>query len=168
MRADRRTEAAALWIAVCAVVCIGTAAAAIGGDATEQLDPFAQATGADAACPEARPPLLTAQEAQAESHARVERGTRCAMEGTCEPGGAYRGDGELNERVRAIIASDRRFADTSIWLTTSRRWVTLEGCVRNAAQRRALIDLVRKSPGVERVFDELRVGPRPAPARGRP
>jgi len=153
---------------VCTVACIGTASAAIGGEATEQLDPFAQATGADAACPEARPPLLTAQEAQAESHARVERGTRCAMEGTCEPGGAYRGDGELNERVRAIIASDRRFADTSIWLTTSRKWVTLQGCVRNAAQRRALIDLVRKSPGVERVFDELSVGPRRAPARARP
>ena len=112
------------------------------------------------ACPIARaqsPPLLTEQEARAESHVRVERGTRCAMEGTCEPGGAYRHDPELNEQVRALIAADRRFTDTSVWLTTSRRWVTLRGCVRSAAQRRALNAAVTKAPGVERVFDELAV-----------
>lgn len=127
-----------------------------------QLDPFAQATSGSPGCPAQRPPVLTEQEARAESHARVERGTRCAMEGTCEPGGAYRRDPELNERVRALLAGDRRFADTSVWLTTSRRWVTLRGCVRSTTERRALVAAVAKAPGVERVFDELTVA-RPKP-----
>jgi osmotically-inducible protein OsmY len=77
------------------------------------------------------------------------------MEGTCEPGGAYRRDPEINERVRALIAGDRRFSDTSVWLTTSRKWVTLRGCVRRTAQHRALVAAVTKVTGVERVFDEL-------------
>jgi len=139
------------------VALAGAAALAAAAQSTVQLDPFAQATAGLADCPPRSPPLLTEQEARAESHARVERGIRCAMEGTCEPGGAYRHDPELNEQVRALLATDRRFVDTSVWLTTSRRWVTLRGCVRSAAQRRALNAAVTKAPGVERVFDELAV-----------
>jgi len=130
-----------------------------------QIDPFGQATAGFAACPAVRPRLLTPEEMRVEAHARVERGTRCAMEGTCEPGGAYKRDPELNEQVRAAIAADRRFADTSVWVTTSRKWATLEGCVRTAAQRSALVRFVTKLPGVERVFDELRVGARQASPR---
>src|SRR6188472_514337 len=102
-----------------------------------QLDPFAQATSSAHDCPDPPPPLLTEQEARAEAHVRVERGTRCAMEGTCEPGGAYRRDPEINEAVREIVAADKRFATSSVWLTTSRGWVTLQGCVRDKAQRAA-------------------------------
>jgi osmotically-inducible protein OsmY len=79
------------------------------------------------------------------------------MEGTCEPGGAYRRDPEINEAVRMAVAGDQRFADTSVWLTTSRRWVTLEGCVRNRAQRAAIVRFVARQPRVERVFDELSI-----------
>ncbi len=129
--------------------------------AITQLDPFAQATHGDSHCPEQRPPLLTAEEARVEAHVRVERGLRCAMDGTCEAGGAYRRDAEINERVRTTIAADHRFADTSVWVTTTRKWVTLQGCVRNATQHRSLVKLVQSSPNVERVFDELKVGPRP-------
>ena len=96
---------------------------------------------------------------------RVERGLRCAMEGKCEAGGAYKRDPEVNERIRALIAGDVRFADTSIWVTTTRKWVTLEGCVRSAAQRKALVALISKQPDVERVFDELSTGLPKKPAR---
>ncbi|HET7095879.1 MAG TPA: BON domain-containing protein [Casimicrobiaceae bacterium] len=123
-----------------------------------QLDPFARATSGFAACPEQAPPLLTAEAARVESHVRVERGLRCAMEGKCEPGGAYKRDPEVNERIRGLIAGDARFADASIWVTTTRKWVTLEGCVRSTAQRKALLALVSKQPDVERVFDELSTG----------
>lgn len=123
-----------------------------------QLDPFAQATSGYLGCPDVSPPLMTPQEAQTNAHARAERGTRCAMEGTCEPGGAYRRDPEINEKMRGLIAGDARFADTSVWVTTTRKWVTLEGCVRSAAQRKALVAFVGKQTDVERVFDELRVG----------
>jgi hypothetical protein len=124
-----------------------------------QLDPFARATHGFAACPDQPPPLLTPEQARVESHVRVERGLRCAMEGKCEPGGAYKRDPEVNDRMRALIAGDARFTDTSIWVTTSRKWVTLQGCVRSAAQRKTLVSFIAKQPDVERVFDELRTGP---------
>jgi hypothetical protein len=125
-----------------------------------QLDPIAQATSGDAACPVQPPPLLTQQQARVEAHVRVERGLRCAMEGKCEAGGAYRRDPEINARIRDLIAADRRFAATSVWVTTSRKWVTLQGCVRTGAQRKALVAFVAHAPDVERVFDELRVANR--------
>jgi hypothetical protein len=133
------------------------APAAVGGDLV-QLDPFGQATAGFAACPPARPHLLTLEESRTEAHVRIERGTRCALESTCEPGGAYKRDPEINEQVRAAIAVEHRFADTSVWVTTSRKWATLEGCVRTSAERAALVRFVTKLPNVERVFDELRVG----------
>jgi hypothetical protein len=71
---------------------------------------------------------------------------RCAMEGTCEPGGAYKRDPEINERVRTAVAADARFAGTSVWVTTTRKWVTLQGCVRTPVQRRALVRFVRAQP----------------------
>jgi osmotically-inducible protein OsmY len=136
------------------VVAFATIAAA--GELT-QLDPFAQATSGNKACPAVKPRMYATEEAGAQAHARAERGTRCAMEGTCEPGGAYRRDPEINEAVRAAIAADKRFADTSVWVTTSRRWVTLEGCVKSDAQRARLVKFVGALPRVERVFDSLTV-----------
>lgn len=136
---------------------IGAAGSLVFAQALVQLDPFAQATHGHPACPEQRPPVMTAEEARTEAHIRVERGTRCAMEGTCEPGGAYRHDPEINARVRDLIAADPRYAGTSVWVTTTRQWVTLQGCVLRKAQRRGLVGLVSRAAGVTRVFDELRV-----------
>jgi hypothetical protein len=144
-----RIVVALLALAVCTV----TVAA---GDRV-QLDPFARATRGDARCPVQPPPLLSAEQARSEAHVRVERGTRCGMDGSCEPGGAYRRDPEVNDEVTKAISGDKRFADTSVWVTTTRKWVTLQGCVRSAAQRRALVQLAKKQPRVERVFDELKV-----------
>ena len=127
-----------------------------------QLDPFTQATNGMPSCPTIVPRLYSPDEMRTEAHARSERGTRCALEGTCEPGGAYKRDGEINEQVRAEIAADKRYADTSVWVTTSRKWVTLKGCVRTKAHQREIIALVRHQAYVERVFDELTVGNRPA------
>ena len=135
-----------------------TACASARAEDKVQLDPFAQATHGFGACPEQPPPLLAPEQARVEAHVRVERGLRCAMEGTCEPGGAYKRDPEINERMRAVIAGDPRFADASVWVTTSRKWVTLQGCVRSAAQRKSLVALIAKQQGVERVFDELSIG----------
>ena len=136
--------------------------APVGAEELVQLDPFAQATGGHPNCVAPAPPLLTREQVERGAHARAERGTRCAMEGKCEPGGAYRRDPEINEAVRAAIASDPRFASSSVWLTTSRGWVTLQGCVRDAAQRAALVEVVKSVPRVVQVFDETR-----APAKRR-
>jgi BON domain len=126
-------------------------------DEPVQLDPFAQATAGIPACPVVKPRLYTTEEMRIEAHSRIEKGTRCALDGTCEPGGAYKRDAEINERVRQAVASDKRFADTSIWVTTSRKWVAVKGCLRTRAQQRALTKFVAEIPGVERVFDELKV-----------
>jgi hypothetical protein len=123
--------------------------------AQDTLDPFGRATAGDPSCPVVQERHLTPDEMRAEAHVRSERGTRCGMEGTCEPGGAYRRDPEINAQVIAAIAAEKRFRDTSVWVTTSRHWVTLEGCVRTSAQRKALVAFVGKQPRVERVFDDL-------------
>ncbi len=144
-------------------VAAGTSSDAI------QLDPFARATRGFTGCPEAPPPLLTEEQFRIVAHERAERGTYCALEGKCEPGGAYKRDPEVNERVRAAIAGDKRFATTSIWVTTTRRFVTLSGCVRSRGQQRALVAFARKQPGVDRVYDETHVGVAPArPKAGMP
>jgi len=124
--------------------------------AQEQIDPFGRATNGHPHCAPVAPRLLTPEEMRGEAHARVERGTRCAMEGTCEPGGAYRRDPEINAQVIAAIGADPRFRDTSVWVTTSRRWVTLQGCVRSTAEKKALVAFVRGQPRVESVYDELK------------
>ena len=156
------------WLAraVATAVAAATAAADPPPGDLVLLDPFAQATRGFGACPEVKPPFVTPERMRIIAHERAERGTTCALEGRCEPGGAYRRDPEINERVRAALAADRRFADTSVWVTTTRKFVTLSGCVQSRGERRALAAFVAAQPGVERVLDELSVGlPRkPAPA----
>ena len=125
---------------------------------TYQLDPFAQATGGYVACPAAKPPVLTEQEMRATAHQRVERGTSCCLAGTCECGGAYKRDPEINDSVVAAIRAEKRFRDTSVWVTTTRKFVTLQGCVRSATQKKALEQLVKRQPEVAIVWNETTVG----------
>ena len=66
---------------------------------TYQLDPFAEATAGYSGCPAAKPPVLSEQEMRIQAHGRAERGTSCCLAGTCECGGAYMRDPEINERV---------------------------------------------------------------------
>src|SRR6478672_2518628 len=126
---------------------------------TYQLDPFEQATAGFAACPTIRPPTLTMEQMRAQAHSRVERGTSCCLASTCECGGSYKHDPEINAHVAAAIRNDPRFRDASVWITTTRKFVTLQGCVRTTAQRRALERLVRRQPDVALVWNETTVGP---------
>jgi hypothetical protein len=152
-----------------AVVLTASVAAMRAANADEprtyQLDPFAQATSAYASCPAAKPPVLTEQEMRISAHERAERGTSCCLAGTCECGGAYKRDPEINQRVAAAIAGDRRFRDTSVWVTTTRKFVTLQGCVRSAAQKKALEQLDKRQPDVAIVWNETTVGVKRAPAK---
>jgi hypothetical protein len=129
---------------------------------TYQLDPFTQATAGYAGCPEAKPPVMTEQEMRTTAHQRVERGTSCCLAGTCECGGAYKRDPEINERVAKTVREDRRFRDTSLWVTTTRKFVTLQGCVRSRAQKSALERTVKQLPDVAIVWNETTVGTKPA------
>lgn len=117
-------------------------------------DPFEQATAGLAGCAAPRRHELTEDEARAQAHGRIERGTSCALAGTCEPGGAYKRDSEINARVARAVRGDPRFADASVWVWTMRKFVTLEGCVRTSHQQAALTALTRATAGVEQVWNE--------------
>jgi hypothetical protein len=159
MHAIRRL---ALIVATAAAALPAASPADDGG--SYQLDPFAQATSGFAACPTVPPPTLTLEQMRAQAHQRAERGTSCCLAGTCECGGAYKRDPEINARVVAAIRGDVRFRAASIWVTTTRKFVTLQGCVRTPAQKRALERLVRRQQGVALVWNEITVGQvRPAP-----
>jgi hypothetical protein len=126
---------------------------------TYQLDPFAQATAGISGCPAAKPPVLNEQEMRIQAHERAERGTSCCLAGTCECGGAYKRDPEINARVVQAIRNDKRLGNTSIWVTTARKFVTLQGCVRSAAQKQTLERLASRVPNVALVWNEVTVGP---------
>jgi hypothetical protein len=123
------------------------------------LDPFAQATSGYEGCPAPKPPVLDERELRAQAHSRAERGTSCCLAGTCECGGAYKRDPEINDRVVEAIRADKRFRDTALWVTTTRGFVTLQGCVRNPALKNALGRLVKRQAGVALVWNEATAGP---------
>src|SRR5437868_8963396 len=123
-----------------------------------QLDPFARATSGDVSGSPVAPPMLDEQEMRTQAHSRAERGTSCCLAGTCECGGAYKRDPEINDRVVAAIRADKRFRDTSVWVTTTRKFVTLQGCVRTTAQMHALERLVKRQLDVAIVWNETAVG----------
>src|SRR5215469_7376869 len=159
----RAANRAAARLRALAAVTLGLLIVATGiaqESRTYRLDPFIQATSAYAGCPEGKPPDLTEQEMRTQAHERAERGTSCCLAGTCECGGAYKRDPEINERVTAAIRTDSRFRDTSIWVTTTRKFVTLQGCVHSSAQKRALEQLVKRQPDVAIVWNETTVGTR--------
>jgi osmotically-inducible protein OsmY len=60
--------------------------------------------------------------------------------------------------VIAAIAGQKRFRDTSVWVTTTRKFVTLQGCVHSAAQKKALERLVKNQPDVAIVWNETTIG----------
>ncbi|HWZ70628.1 MAG TPA: BON domain-containing protein [Casimicrobiaceae bacterium] len=122
------------------------------------LDPFAQATSGYEGCPSAQPPLLDEQQMRAQAHSRAERGTSCCLAGTCECGGPYQHDAEINARVVEAIRADQRFRDTAVWVTTTRGFVSLQGCVRSPAQKNALARAVKRQAGVVLVWNEVVTG----------
>jgi hypothetical protein len=122
---------------------------------TYLLDPFAQATSGDEKCPAAKPPVLDEQQMRSQAHSRAERGTSCCLAGTCECGGPYKHDSEINDRVIEAIRADGRFRDTAVWVTTTRGFVSLQGCVRSPAQKSALGRMVKRQAGVALVWNEL-------------
>ena len=119
------------------------------------LDPFAQATAGDERCPAAKPPILDEQQMRSQAHSRAERGTSCCLAGTCECGGPYKHDAEINDRVVEAIRADQRFRDTAVWVTTTRGFVSLHGCVRSPAQKTALGRVVNRLAGVVLVWNEV-------------
>ena len=123
--------------------------------------PFDQAVAGAADCPRPEGPLITADEMRQQAHGRIERGTSCWLAKKCEDSNVYRRDPEIQARVLQAIRSEPLSARSSIWVTTERRYVTLHRCVDSAHVRRVIVERVRKSDGVDEVFDQLIIGRRP-------
>ena len=122
-------------------------------------DPFLQVSAGIKACPVPEGPMITRTEMLAESHYRAERGTSCFQAGRCRLPNSYLYDNEIVPRVKKAIEADGRFAETSVWAESRRRWVWLKGCVRRPSEAQALERLVRALDDVEAVVNELAVAP---------
>ena len=138
-----------------ALLTCGAGAGPADGNPYQDPAPL-QATHGIVGCP---PPVvrsLTPEQARMEAHQRVERGTSCWLEGRCPAGGDYKDDDRVNRAVAAAIAGDERFAGTSVWVVTLRKFVTLQGCIADAAQGAALTSVARAVESVRQVWLETR------------
>lgn len=152
------------------------ASAVVAGDDKALLnrgqDPFFRISSGIAGCPEPLGPRIDEAAWQRETHHRLERGYRCHAEGRCRLSSAYHYDREIAEtvqrRLQWLSRQHRGSPDswqqslprTSLWLTVSRRWVTIQGCVPRGFDPKPLADALREVEGVERVVVETTDRPR--------
>lgn len=126
-------------------------------------DPQLQITHGLPGCPEPELPLFSEEAYRAQAHERAQRGVSCWLDGRCRLHNSYLYDAEIVPRVRKAVLAQGRFGDTSVWALGQRRHIWLKGCVRDAAQLKALETLVAAIDDVEAVHLELMVGVASAP-----
>lgn len=149
-----------VWWAAVVLTCFATDPL-VAAERRNWFDtPFDQAVAGAADCPRPEGPLITADEMRQRAHGRIERGTSCWLAKKCEDSNVYRRDPEIQARVLQVIRSEPLSAHSSIWVTTERRYITLQGCVDSARVRRVIVERVRKTDGVDEVFDQLIIGRR--------
>jgi hypothetical protein len=125
-------------------------------------DPFIRATqGRDCAAPLG--PAYTETQRLQESHSRIERGTSCWLAGECGEPNAYRFDAAIARDVVAALRADAQLAGSSVWVTSQRRFVYLEGCVTDAAQAARAEALAKGVSNVQLVTPALALPGEPAP-----
>jgi len=142
------------WAPIVMLLC---AAAAQAQDALRLNpfdDPFVQAT-AGRACPAPLGPAYTDAQIRAEAHYRAERGTSCWLAGECSEPSAYRYDARLARGAVAALRGDTALTDSAIWIVVERRFITLQGCVADAAQAARAEALARAVPDVQIVLPQL-------------
>jgi BON domain len=124
-------------------------------------DPFIRATqGSD--CPAPLGPAYTETQRLQESHSRIERGTSCWLAGECAEPNAYRFDAAIARAVVAALRADASLVGSSVWVTSQRRFVYLEGCVTDTAQAARAEALAKAVANVQLVTPALALpGERP-------
>jgi hypothetical protein len=163
--------------AALAAAALSSCASASGGEPLRLNpfnDPFIVATSGGRTCPVPLGPAYTEAQVREQSHHRAERGTTCWLEGRCAEPNAYRGDARIAQAVVDGLKADRGLADTRIWVTVERAFVSLEGCVNDPAQAQRAEDLAKRTAGVHLVLPMLstpgeppRYRTLPLPLRGR-
>lgn len=124
-------------------------------------DPFVQLSADRAGCPEPRGPRATEAEWRAEAHWRIETGTSCWLAGKCADANAYRYDAALARQLFPTLKATPALAGSSVWAYLQRRILFLQGCVRDAAQARALEHAAQGGPELVMVVPALRIGDDP-------
>jgi hypothetical protein len=119
-------------------------------------DPFFAASADVADCPVPLGPLLTKTEMEHEAHVRVERGTRCYMEGRCTKSNSYLYDPEIAANLRDALAKSSALKGTSVWVSVQRRWVFIQGCANARSKKATLEAIARQIRDGENVFVYLR------------
>ncbi len=124
-------------------------------------DPFIQVTTGIAACPQPRGPYMTAKEAQAEAHPRIERGTTCFQAGKCTEPNSYRYDARIAKAAQQVAATallrSPSLAQSSVWITVQRRFIFVQGCVARREHISRWQALFKTVPEVEYVSADLAV-----------
>ena len=123
-------------------------------------DPFFQVRNAVPDCPVPLGPLTDGDEMRTQMHTRLERGTRCYLEGRCARANSYLYDGDIADDVRQRFAKTRAYRDASLWVTAQRRIVWIDGCVAPGSANGSLEKLLRDVPDVELVVVNVRKGPK--------
>lgn len=124
-------------------------------------DPFVRLTDGIDKCPLPRGPFMTADDARAEAHPRVERGTSCFRAGKCSEPNSYRYDVPIaraaQQAARDAIARKPALARSSVWITVQRRFIFVHGCVAARSQIATWEALFRHIPDVDYVSVDLAV-----------
>lgn len=115
-------------------------------------DPFMQISHSVSDCPVPIGPLIPRSEVRSEEHSRVERGTSCWLAGKCEQPNAYFYDTGISKRLAEHLAANPALLESSLWITVKRRFVWIEGCVKDPAIASELERLAKEVPNVELVF----------------
>jgi hypothetical protein len=127
-------------------------------------DPFFAVSSSIGSCQLPRGPLMTKEEMDHDSHARVERGTRCYQQGECRRPNSYLYDPDIAAQVRAALNASNLLRGTSLWVTVQRRWIFIQGCVDRMSKKKRLESIAAAVPDVEHVFVDVTTNPRkPAP-----
>ena len=124
-------------------------------------DPFIQITRANKNCPLPRGPFMTLQEARAEAHPRIERGTTCFRARKCTEPNSYRYDARIAQAAQlaatAAVLKSPSLSDSSVWITVQRRFIFVHGCVARREQIARWETLFRRVSDVEYVGADLAV-----------
>ena len=153
--------------AIAATALAGSFATALAADAPEAKplrnwfnDPFFQVRNAVSDCPVPLGPLTDGDEMKTQMHTRLERGTRCYLEGRCARPSSYLYDSDIADRVRRRFIKTRAYRDASLWVTAQRRIVWIDGCVAPGYVNGSLEKLLRDVPDVELIVVNVRKGPK--------
>lgn len=114
-------------------------------------DPYFTVRQALPNCPRPLGPYTSEAEMKQQAHWRAERGTSCWLAGRCQKANAYLYDADIAADLQRRFAASHAYAQASLWLTVQRRFVYVEGCMRDRRVLRGLEAFVRRTPDVELV-----------------